>query len=69
MKPLIHLLKPGEYRAWCRPNDVPERLTCTTLPSKVTCAVCLSVFRRETHGNRKDFKVSHIPERLQEDQP
>ena len=55
-QPIIHLLKPGEYRVWCRPPDfVPGNLTCSTLPSKATCAVCLGNMR-----GGKDFKVSHV---------
>lgn len=67
-KPIIHLLKPGEYRVWCRPPDfVPGKLTCTTLPSKTTCASCLGLYRNNTIGGSMNFRVSHIPERLPED--
>jgi len=62
--PLIHLLKPGEYRVWCRPNaGPPSNLTCTKFPSKTTCAACLSAFRAATFGNHRPFRVSHIPAR------
>ncbi len=61
---LIHLLKPGAYRVWCKPPDfVPGNLTCTTFPSKTTCAACLSAFRAATFGNHRPFRVSHIPAR------
>jgi len=68
-KPLVHLLKPGEYRVYCRlPDFVPGNLTCTTLPSKATCANCLTAFRTATNGSYREFRVSHIPERLPEEE-
>ncbi len=62
MKGLTHLLKPGEWRTYCRPKDVPTNLTCTTMPSKVTCVQCLSAMRWARGG--KHFAVAHIPQRL-----
>lgn len=56
---LIHLLKPKEFRVWCRPNDVPGDFGVTSLPSKCTCANCLTVYRSTTTGNFRPFKVSH----------
>jgi len=56
---LKHLLKPKEFRVWCRPNDVPGDFYVTTLPSKCTCANCLTVYRAKMTGNRRPFKVSH----------
>jgi len=67
-KPIVHLLKPGEYRVFCKPPDfVPGNLTCTTMPSKATCAVCLGHHKMNVSGRGGGFRVSHIPERLPEE--
>ena len=55
---LTHLLIKGEFRVWCRPNNPIGDYKITMLPSKANCANCLTVWRRETQGNRKDFRVS-----------
>ncbi len=61
MKPaLLHLLKPGEFRIWCRPKHSPADLDVTILPSKVTCANCLSVYRAYKGGSRRPFRVAHV---------
>ncbi len=61
MKPgLLHLLKPGEFRIWCRPRSVPTGLDVTILPSKVTCANCLSAYRSSKGGSRRPFRVAHV---------
>lgn len=42
----IHLLKKGEFRAWCVPNRPPgPKMTTTIYPSKATCLDCLGKFR------------------------
>lgn len=55
---LLHLLKPGVFRVWCRPKDPPLDLGVTTLPSKVTCAACLTAYRLSKGGKR--FRVAHV---------
>ena len=57
---LLHLLKPKEFRVWCRPNDVPGDFGVTDKPSKATCANCLTIMRRETTGRGGEFKVKHV---------
>jgi len=57
---ITHLLKPKEYRVWCRPNDVPGDFMVTNKPSKANCANCVTIWRRETTGRRSQFKVSHL---------
>lgn len=59
-KPLLHLLKPREFRVWCRPNDTPGNFGVTNLASKCTCANCLTAYRIAISGNYKPFKVSHV---------
>lgn len=59
---LVHLLRPKEYRVYCRPNDEPGDFDVTTKPSKVTCANCLTAFRSRTQGNYRPFRVSHTHE-------
>lgn len=61
-EPLTHLLRPGEYRTWCRPHDVPGSFGVTTLPSKCTCANCLTVYRRTIANNphAPEFRVKHV---------
>lgn len=56
---IIHLLKPKEYRVWCRPKVVPGNFSVTTEASKATCAVCLSAMRFKLQGIHRAFKVSH----------
>lgn len=58
-KTLTHLLKPGEFRVWCRPNNVPGDFNVTTKPSKANCANCLTAMRTATTGRRSGFKVKH----------
>jgi len=58
-KPLVHLLKLGEFRVWCRPSQVPAKLEVTVKPSKATCTNCLTAYRSRTQGRRTQFKVSH----------
>ena len=60
---LVHLLKPKEFRVWCRPNDVPGDFGVTNQASKCTCANCLTIMRRETKGIQRRFRVSHITDR------
>jgi len=55
---LIHLLKPKEFRCYCRPNDVPN-FPVTTMPSKCTCANCLTAMRAKVNGFYRPFKVAH----------
>lgn len=62
-KALTHLLKPKEYRVWCRPNQIPGDFDITTFPSKCNCANCLTVMRRWTTGRRTQFRVAHTAER------
>ncbi len=59
-EPLKHLLKPGEFRVWCRPAAVPGDFGVTDKPSKCTCANCLTAYRVAMTGNRKDFRVAHV---------
>ena len=67
LPPLRHLLKPGEYRVWCRPSKDPTNLVCTKLPSTVTCARCLTAYRW-SKGVRRDFRVAHVnPSRFKEE--
>lgn len=60
---ITHLLKPKEYRTWCRPGSVPGNFYVTTKPSKCNCANCLTAMRRATGKGRKgyrgEFKVRH----------
>ena len=43
---IYHLLKPKEYRVWCRASkEIQPQMNVTNLPSKATCANCLSAFR------------------------
>ncbi len=59
-EPLVHLLIKKQYRVWCRPNQgPPDKLITTTLPSKVTCASCLTAYRMKTTGRKSPFRVSH----------
>ncbi len=67
MKPLVHLLKPKEFRVWCRPDSTPGDLTVTSKPSKVTCANCLTVFRSKTQNRHKPFAVSHTGRDMEAD--
>jgi hypothetical protein len=57
--PIIHLLIPKEFRVWCRPNNVPSaEMQATMFPSKSSCAMCLTRFRRKTGtGRGKTFRV------------
>ncbi len=55
----MHLLKPKEFRVWCRPNDPPDDFSVTTQPSKCTCANCLTIYRAAASGNYKPFRVAH----------
>ena len=57
--PIIHLLKPKDYRVWCLPNKVPSDLSITSRPGKATCCNCLTAMRRETTGRRAHFRSSH----------
>lgn len=59
MSKLYHLLKPKEYRVWCRPNDLPGDFNVTKFPSKANCANCLTAMRTETSGRYRPFKVKH----------
>jgi len=52
-----HLLKPKEFRVWCRPKSVPRNLDVTMYPSKATCAQCLTRMRFQTTGNRRPVSV------------
>lgn len=56
---LKHLLKPKEFRVWCRPNDLPGDFDLTILPSLTTCANCLTAMRATTTGRKSQFKVAH----------
>jgi len=56
---IIHLLKPKEYRVWCRPKVVPGNFSVTTEACKATCANCLSTMRWHTQGRRGQFRASH----------
>lgn len=58
-EPLTHLLIQKQFRVWCRPNNVPGDFNVTTLPSKTTCANCLTAYRTATTGRRNDFRVAH----------
>jgi hypothetical protein len=54
-----HLLIKGEYRVWCRPDkSVGVKMVVTSLPSKASCANCLTRFRRGTTDNKAPFRVS-----------
>ncbi len=57
---LLHLLKPKVFRVWCRPKSPPLDLGFTTLPSKVTCACCLTAYRSAHGGSRRPFRVAHV---------
>lgn len=47
-EPIIHLLKPKEFRVWCRPSKLPSTEMITTMfPSKASCVNCLSALRYE----------------------
>lgn len=59
MSKIIHLLKPKEFRVWCRPNDVPGNFAVTTIPSVADCANCLTAFRTATNGRKARFRVAH----------
>lgn len=55
---LKHLLKPKQFRVWCRPNNIPGDFDVTTEPSKTTCSRCLTWWRRSIRGSRfRDFSV------------
>ena len=60
---LTHLLKPKEYRVWCRPRRVPGHFYVTTRPSACNCANCLTAYRRRIgkgkRGYRGEFKVRY----------
>jgi hypothetical protein len=56
---LLHLLKPKEFRVWCRPNASPGDLSVTNQASKATCANCLSTMRWHTQGRHGRFRVGH----------
>lgn len=54
----IHLLKKGEFRAWCVPNRPPgPKMTTTIYPSKATCLDCLGKFR-VSKGHSYQFRRS-----------
>lgn len=56
-EPIYHLLKPKEYRTWRIPGRAPgPAMNITQLPSKASCATCLTNFRYAT-GKGKTFKV------------
>lgn len=57
---LKHLLKPGEFRIWCRPNDVPGDFDLTSHAWNATCANCLTAFRAKTQGIHRPFRVRHV---------
>ena len=61
MSQIIHLLKPKEYRVWCRPHDVPGDFKITNLPSKADCANYLTAFRTTMTGRKQRFRVWHTP--------
>lgn len=56
---LYHLLKPKEFRVWCRPHDPVGDYNVTNLPSKANCANCLTAYRTATTGRRAAFRVKH----------
>lgn len=56
---LIHLLKPKQFRVWCRPDSLPGDFAVTTRPPKATCANCLTAWRAKTQGHHGGFKVAH----------
>ena len=61
MSEIIHLLKPKEYRVWCRPNYIPGNFKTTIFPSLTDCANCLTAFRTYTTGRKNRFRVAHTP--------
>lgn len=58
-EPLYHLLMPKEFKVWCRPNHSVGDFNVTILPSKATCANCLTAYRTATTGRLTRFKVKH----------
>ncbi len=54
---LTHLLKPKEYRVWCRPEVVPGDFAVTMYASKATCAVCLAEYRASNSSHKLNFKA------------
>lgn len=64
--PIVHLLKPKLYRVWCRPDDLPC-FPITSVPSKCTCANCLTRYRRrdgKMGRGRGRFRVAHTGRNL-----
>lgn len=57
---LCHLLVRGEFRVWCRPKSSPANLRITTRPSKVTCATCLTAWRKTVKKRGGFFAVAHV---------
>lgn len=67
-KPIYHLLIPKQYRVWCVPNRVPGgEMAVTSVPSRATCANCLTAFRRSTTGRKSRFRVTHTGRELEPD--
>lgn len=67
VEPLVHLLVPKEFRVWCRRNSPIGDFSITNLPSKATCANCLTAMRTATGGSRSPFRVTHTGRELEPD--
>jgi len=63
---IIHLLVPKKFEIWCRQGKSPGKFDITNLPSKATCANCLTAMRSKTIGNRRAFAVSYTGRDLPE---
>lgn len=62
-KKILHLLVPKEFQVWCRKSKPPGKdMRFTRLPSKATCANCLTAFRSETKHLYRPFRKSHTPD-------
>lgn len=54
-----HLLIKGEHRVWCTGKKPSDSLDITMYPSKTTCAICLTKYRRSTRPTAKFVKTYH----------
>lgn len=62
-----HLLIPKQFKVYCLPNRGAGTLSVTNLPSKATCANCLTMFRRKSGKRKAEFKVAHTGSRASQD--